>query len=217
MNTLGAVGCADSHVRVLRAIDAQVQRGEVCANGWSLVCESDAKIDRKGWAAFSRSQARVDDAADVCMLVLGYMPGFDEGMPVSGRHGAFWNCATKPWQGTYALLVRNKHAGKIADAVLPLDCHYDAALAFAAMAGRIPPIWLASVPIVVEDRERNRSTVQSNKLELKTRLPASDVACSALVITPYVIAMALLITVLCMCIAQAASKRKRQQTVNTPR
>jgi hypothetical protein len=208
VNTLGAVGCADSHVRVLRHVAREVARGSIVANGWTLICESDAMPVAPAWKRFLKSHARVADEANVCMLLLGYNARFAPDVrPAEGMHSAFWGVPTRPWQGTYALLVRNKHAGAIAEAVLPLDCHYDSALAFASLVGDIPPIWLPREPLI-DEVGGHASTIQLNQLQLKTHLPADDVACSALIITPYIVAMVLFIALLCLAIAQASIKTK---------
>lgn len=194
---VGAVGVADSHAQIM----GMAARGHV--DGWTLVFEFDADIDKTGLAAFSKAVAggrRISTDDPVGLILLGwhwYAPPARE--PVAGMTALAH--VTGTWFGTHAMLLRNRDAATYGAAIRTIEAHVDRQLGMAAQLGDVPQVW-QTVPAVcgaTDGLSGLPTTLHTRTPNFKVYMPADDVAMGFLLLTPYVVALALLITVIVVC------------------
>ena len=193
IGSAGAIGCATSHVHVLRHIGDTygAGSGDLAANSWSAVFESDAVVGDKKGPALSRYLARHGQAihghgTQPCMVLL-HTHGLPIAVPtrnrkpVKGIPGMF--AFTDTFTGTCGFLVRNRDARRIADALLPLEVQVDGGYGILAYLGKIPPVW-AAVPPLISAYNAQVTTVQTVQA-LKPQIPYRNTELGLLVILPW--------------------------------
>jgi hypothetical protein len=191
--TKGAIGCATSHVRLLRSIPNNDE--------WTLVFESDAVLGSRGPALKDfvehgeGSRAHADPTVPLpCMIMLRINCAWverDNREPVPGFHRVMRFIDT--FMGTCAYLVRNKDARHIADALVPIELQVDGALGVATTIGKIPPIWLATPPLASAFNSQV-TTIQTN-FAIKPDLPYKNAELGMVVALPWFLFLACMVAV----------------------
>jgi hypothetical protein len=195
--TLGAVGCADSHIHALELCSTQGMRAN--PNGWSLIFESDANPSAQGLGALAGDvpMDTFEEDATVGMIVLGFGGKRAKMHSIPHRPSSAMGLPASPWFGTHALLVRNRLAQAMIDALLPLDAQYDAALSILACLHRGPAIWAVRTNAYWSTLSISSST-QTN-WSFKAALPSDNTAMLSIVLVPalcFLVALIVVATIL---------------------
>lgn len=232
-NTYGSIGCAQAHIRVWRAVAADVAAGRLPADGWTLICESDAVVYRNALETHLATfppltfSSLASPAALPCILLLGYIfeyrPSNRNNRP--GRHGKL-NLSTSSVDATSNdhvvtvptpngwVLVSNPFAGLhgyllrngAAGAVVNSVLPLDGHVDLvigSASAVKQLPPIWRSTTQLV--RTTPRPSLVQGSASFKVRLPY---ACGPLVIAPY-IAVALLLVTIIVLVAVTTPRRGR--------
>lgn len=178
----GAIGCADSHIRIWRRAAASPP------DEWTLVFEADACVSSAALQDLAAAEVPVTDADDVSVISLGMAHWIIpvKTAPVPGRT-KLHTVLHEPLAGTHGYLLRNRCAQALLDAVLPLEVHVDGAMIIAAELGLVPPIWVA-YPAVAFQQPTLSSTIQSDH-SFKAILPSNNAQLVPMFVVPCVIAL----------------------------
>jgi hypothetical protein len=191
--SMGAIGCATSHIKALRSVPATDDPAL-----WTAVFESDAVL------ACGRLHALLsgDGAQAVHHPV---QPGI---IMLNTSDGGLGNKARVPglksmhqftntFMGTVGYLVRNRDAGGIAAALVPISAHVDGALGIAALTGNIPPIW-GTHPMPVSYFNPQLTSIHMD-MPMKPLLPYKNLQLGMVIALPWAlfVAMAIVLCVLC--------------------
>ena len=184
IGSMGAIGCATSHILVLRSIPPNDE--------WTLVLESDAVLGALRGARLAQFLDKEGAAIHAhpdqpCMIMLNT----DNTMSRSNKaviaqfpgNGVFLFEDT--FMGTRGILHRNKDAHAVAAALLPVHAQVDGAIGMLNALGKIPPVWGVH-PSIVGMFNPQMTTIQTS-CPLKPLLPYRNGPLMVIVLMPWVL------------------------------
>ena len=181
----GAVGCAQSHFLIWKSVADRP--------GWTVIFETDAKWAGAQPACINEPSLQSADAPGMIMLGRNrFAPGHTRPVP-SAPNGTFVQALGK-WIGTDGYVIRNAAARAYLEALVPLEGHIDMVLSRMAAIGAAPPIWRTN-PRWTAVKQSVASTTGGSTFAIRRMLPDNNDAANALIITPYAVIFAVIITI----------------------
>ena len=123
------------------------------------------------------------------------------------QHGTFKRALGK-WFGTDGYVLRNSAARELLAATVPIEGHVDNVLTRMEAIGKTPPIWRTQPRWTGVKQTLGLSTTGGDVLSLRRMLPDNNAASNALIITPWAVLLAVLITVVVLAALGFALVRK---------
>lgn len=203
VGTRGAIGCATSHVRALRSIAAaHAQQGTEDPHAWSAIFESDAHFGRMPAKLRQflqdegpRASTHTPDPPSLIILHTFVQHGVNsKAVPDFSLLRKF----TDTFMSTSTVLVRNRDAGRIAAALVPIEVQVDGGYGMAATLGLTPPVW-GAVPSITGIAIGDKSSIQT-RMPLKPLLPYNNSELGPILVLPWFLFLGTLIALIVLAV-----------------
>lgn len=158
---------------------------------WTLIMEETA-------AQTGRPIPDVSTWPQDCSVI---MFGWDEGGDRNSSET--FTKKIRPLRGTYAYAIRNEHAQKLLDACVPLHGRIDSVIDVAQDLGSIPQVMFMSQPAF-----RKSAVLAENSQYKALMIPDNNAVIIVILIFPWFILLALIITLVVMVMAMQRQARK---------